>query len=501
MKHYPLFTKGDIDGFFGLMIDNLIQLILIGTLCTGLLGMPNELLFGRILPGAAISIIFGNLFYSWQAHKLAKKTRRSDITALPYGINTVSLFAYILFIMLPVYKETKDPNLAWQLGLAACFLSGVIEFSGAFIATKIRQYTPRAALLSALAGIAITFIAMDFTLKTFQNPIIALLPLGIILLHYFSHIRFPLGIPGGLVAIIIGTALAWLTGHMQPIETSVHLSLPKPSIIQLFQTLINPSIWRYLSIIIPMGIFNVIGSLQNLESAEAAGDKYNNFSSLAVNGIGSMIASFFGSTFPTTIYIGHPGWKKMGAGAGYSVLNGIFITTICLTGLSSLILNIIPLEAGMGILLWIGIIIIVQAFGEVPKQHMPAVAIGLFPALAAWGLLLIENSLRAAGISIYELQQTLSITGMISLERGFIFTSIILSSISVFLIEKQFIKSSLWALIGCALSYIGIIHAYKLTPHGILYNFTLYAAPQFVLSYLLLGILFYIFHLYSKHLK
>jgi len=277
------FTKGDIDGFFGLFIDNLIKLILIGTLCTSLLGMPHELIFGRILPGAAISIIFGNLFYSWQAHKLAKRTKRSDVTALPYGINTVSLFAYILFIMLPVYQETKDPNLAWQLGLAACFLSGMIEFSGAFIANKIRKHTPRAALLSALAGIAIAFIAMDFTLKTFQNPIIALLPLGIILLHYFSHIRLPF--PGGLIAIITGTILAWLTGHMSPANVSVHLSIPKPSIIPLFQALTNPSIWRYLSIIIPMGIFNVIGSLQNLESAEAAGDKYSNFSSLAASAL------------------------------------------------------------------------------------------------------------------------------------------------------------------------------------------------------------------------
>lgn len=505
MKLCPPITKGDIDGFFGLMIDNLIQLILIGSLCTGLLGMSNQLVFGRILPGAAVSIIFGNIFYSWQAQKLARKTGRTDVTALPYGINTVSLFAYIIFIMHPVYQETKDPNLAWRLGLAACFLSGVIEFGGAFVATKIRKYTPRAALLSALAGIAITFIAMDFTLKTFQNPIIALLPLGIILLHYFSHIRFPWGIPGGLAAIIIGTLLAWTTGYMsyaKLAETSIQMALPKPTIIPLFQTLFNPSIWRYLSIIIPMGIFNVIGSLQNLESAEAAGDKYNNFSSLAVNGLGSMLASFFGSMFPTTIYIGHPGWKKMGARAGYSTLNGIFITIICLTGLSSLILNLIPLEAGMGILLWIGIIIVVQAFGEVQKQHMPAVAVGLFPALAAWGLIIIENTLKSVNLNIYQLQnilpKSLPIIGIISLERGFIFTSMILSSIFVFLIDRQFLKASYWAIIASILSYIGIIHAYKITQQGILYKFGLYAAPQFVISYLCLAFLFFTFHFYTK---
>jgi len=63
---YPLFVKKDIDGFFGLAIDNLVQLILIVSFCKMLCGMPNELVFGMILPGAAISILLGNLFYSWQ---------------------------------------------------------------------------------------------------------------------------------------------------------------------------------------------------------------------------------------------------------------------------------------------------------------------------------------------------------------------------------------------------------------------------------------------------
>ena len=109
--NYPLFTRKDIDGFFGLAIDNLVQLILIVSLCKMLCGMPDKLVFGVILPGAAISILLGNLFYSWQARRLVINTQRDDVTALPYGINTVSLFAFIFFIMAPVYNDTKDPYL------------------------------------------------------------------------------------------------------------------------------------------------------------------------------------------------------------------------------------------------------------------------------------------------------------------------------------------------------------------------------------------------------
>src|SRR5262249_29715654 len=94
----PWFARGDIDGFFGLFIDNLLQLMLIAVLCKVICGFPLELITGRVLPGAAVSLLLGNLFYSWQARELMRKTGRDDVTALPYGINTPSLFAYIFLI-------------------------------------------------------------------------------------------------------------------------------------------------------------------------------------------------------------------------------------------------------------------------------------------------------------------------------------------------------------------------------------------------------------------
>jgi AGZA family xanthine/uracil permease-like MFS transporter len=497
MFHSPWFVRKDLDGFFGLMIDNLIQLILIVSLCRELIHLPDEYIFGRILPGAAISILVGNFFYAWQARRLARESGREDVTALPYGINTVSLFAYVFFIMLPIFQETKDPIWAWKVGLVACFLNGLIEIVGAFIAERVRRMTPRAALLSALAGIAITFISMDFSFRIFDQPLIALLPMALILLSYFAHQRFPLGLPGGLVAIVVGATLAWGLGAMPGKSPSVNFTLALPVFTggSLWEALWNPEFLKYMSVIFPMGVFNVVGSLQNIESAEAAGDRYKTFPSLMANGIGSVAASLFGSAFPTTIYIGHPGWKRLGARSGYSALNGIFIAFICLTGTIQGVLNFIPLEAGIGILLYIGIIITAQAFQETPKEHALAVALGLFPALAAWGLLMVETGLRAAGKTLYEVgapafAQSLAIHGMISLERGFIFTSMILAAIGVFLIEREFFRAAWWSLAAAAFSAIGIIHAYELTPGGVVSRFGFFAAPEFVVSYLLLFVLF-----------
>ena len=107
----PLFVGGDVDGFFGLAIDNLIQFLLVLLLCTAVLEFPVELVLDTVLPGAAMSVLVGNLFYSWQAQRLSAKTGRKDVTALPYGINTVSLFAYVFLVMLPVKLAAMEQGL------------------------------------------------------------------------------------------------------------------------------------------------------------------------------------------------------------------------------------------------------------------------------------------------------------------------------------------------------------------------------------------------------
>ena len=135
---FPLFVKGDIDGFIDLFIDNLVNLLLITGLCLKI-GMPKELVFGKILPGTALSVLAGNIFYSYQARKLAIREKRLDVTALPYGINTVSLFAFFSFIIVPVFIQTRDANLAWKVGVACCFISGICEGLGAFVGEEIRK--------------------------------------------------------------------------------------------------------------------------------------------------------------------------------------------------------------------------------------------------------------------------------------------------------------------------------------------------------------------------
>lgn len=479
----PWLVRGDVDGFFGLALDNLVQLLLVDSLCRHVLGFPAALVHGRILPAAALSILAGNLFYAWQARRLARRTGRADVCALPYGINTVSLFGHVFLVMLPARLAAAaaghpDPaSAAWEAGLLACAGSALVETGGAFVAERVRRATPRAALLSTLAGIALGFISLGFLFRTYANPVVGLATLGVVLLTYFGRVRFRGHLPGGLVAVALGTLLAWITGlaPVGPAPAWTGLALPVPALGALLGSLRVDLFATYLAVIVPMGLFNLIGSLQNIESAEAAGDPFETRPSLLANGLGSLVAALFGSPFPTTIYIGHPGWKAMGARSGYSTLNGLFVTAVALTGTLAQVAWAVPVDAGMAIVLWIGLVISAQAFQAVPRLHAPAVVVGLLPAIGAWGALLAKGGLRAAGVGgpggpafsaalVGEfLKGDTWIEGAFALEQGFIFASLLLAAATVALLERRFARAGGWFLGAAALSAAGLMHAYQYT--------------------------------------
>ncbi len=478
------FTKGDLDGFFALGLDNLLMLILMSGLCLGFpLNFDPDLFYGRVLPGAAIGLLIGNLFYARQALRLAARENRNDVCALPYGINLITIFVHVFLVMWPAQQIAMSQGLekpeadlmAWKAGIVACLGSGLIEFLGSFVVDRIRRITPRAALLAALGGIGLAFIGMDFVFRAFTYPLVGFTTLAITLIAYFGKVRFKFGLPAGLVIVVIGCAIAWATGVAPVGEArAAGICLPVPRFGALFGSLGN--LWIYAPVILPMGILSLVMSLQNIESAEAAGDRYEPKPALAFNGIGSIGAALFGCPFPTTIYIGHPGWKSLGARAGYSTLNAVVLSLICFTGTLSYIVYVVPLEAGMAILIWIGVVMAAHAFQAVPKEHAPAVVMGFVPALGGFAALMLKAGLGAGGYGMPDkpfdpeiatvLAQTRNVfaEGIFALDQGFVYTSILFAATTVAIIERKFRIAAAWCLAGGFLAAIGLIHAHQYTP-------------------------------------
>lgn len=481
------FVKGDLDGFFALGPDSLINLLLMSGFCLGLMQFPPELFYGKILPGMVVGVVAGNLFYAWQARQLAAREGHDDVCAIPFGINLITVVVYSLLVMYPAqqaaladgFSKAEADEIAWIAGVGACLGSGLIEFFGAFVVRHLKRVTPLAAMLAALAGIGVFFIAMDFMFRAWTYPLIGMTTLGIALLIYFGGVRFKFGIPGGLVLVAVGALLAWVLHWMglpSPISprpadfSQLGLHLPTPALGTVWAS--ASYLLPLFSIIVPMGLVNIVGSMQCLASAEVAGDRFEVKSSLLVNGATTLAAACFGSPYPTTIYIGHPGWKMMGARAGYSTLNAIFVSLVCLTGTLSFVARVIPVEAGMAILIWIGITMGAQSFGAVPRRHIPAVIVGLFPAIAGYCALVAKNVLGGVGVGTtenpYRAELVAQIVerrnffaeGMFALDQGYFFSCLILAAATVAIIEREFRQAAAWFVAGAVCSALGLIHSF-----------------------------------------
>ena len=491
LAHPPLFTSGDIDGFFGLFFSGFPDLLLIVGLAP-VCGLSTAFVVSRVLPGVAVSVVIGNFFYAWQARRLALRTGRTDVTAIPFGVNTPTIFAYVFLIMGPVYTQTHSGTAAWKAGVFASLLSGIIQTAGAFCTDWLRRHTPRAALLCPLAGLSLAYLCLGFIFGVFEQAAIALVPMIVLFTLYGSRLRLPGRIPPGLVAIATGAALVGILRALHiyhPLPTQIVApGLYLPHALNAFALLGNRQLWTYLPVIAPLATLDTLGSLQILESVRIAGDEYRTVPSLLTNGLGTLAAALLGSPFPTTLYIGHAAHKANGARSGYSALNGIAVLALCVTGLLPLVLRIVPLEVAGPVIVWFGLVTIGQAFVEVPREQSVAVALGLIPIVAEWAAGLLNTVALAANSSLAvvlgRMNGELALAGLLSLGQGALLTSMLWAATMALVIQKQFARAAAWMAAAALLSALGIIHAWQLTPSGVEGRLGWWSAPPFALSYL-----------------
>jgi adenine/guanine/hypoxanthine permease len=470
-----LWTPGDWNALFGLGTNVLVNLLVLTGLLKFVVGMPDAITFGRILPAVGLMLFLGNMYYAWMGWKLARKTGRDDVCALPSGPSVPHMFIVVFVIMMPILGTTGDPIKAWEAGLAWVFLQGFILVGGAFIAPYIRKITPRAALLGTLAGVSVAFISMRPAMEIYMTSIIGITCLAIIMAGWFGGVRYPRNLPAGLVAIIVGMAIAWGAtiigfpevggmsfGGLASSFASFGFSIPLPAVDHVF------SGFEYLGFIlvtaIPFGVYDLVEAMDNVESAEAAGDSYSTTEAIVAEGSISLVGTLLGSPFANAVYIGHPGWKSMGGRIGYSAATGLFVLTLAWLGILAVFLNLVPVVAIAPILLYIGMLIGAQAFQTTPSSHAPAIVLGLVPHLAAWAKVQIDGALGAAGVAVDAAliagMKTNGVLyeGLAILGNGAILTGLVLAAIGVFVIERRFMAAAAFAAAGSVLTFFGLMH-------------------------------------------
>jgi AGZA family xanthine/uracil permease-like MFS transporter len=329
----------------------------------------------------------------------------------------------------------------------------------------------------------------------FQQPAVALLPMIVLFVLYASRIRLPGRIPPAFLAIGIGAGLVAVMRHFgwysMPAAAGVAPGIYLPRSVNVFGLFGRGEWWSYLTIILPLGALDTLASLQILESVKAAGDDFETRPSLLMNGVGTLAAACLGSPFPTTLYVGHAAHKANGARSGYSALNGLVTLLLCLTGVLPLVLRVIPLEVAGPVIVWFGLVTVGQAFVEVHANQAIAVTMGLIPMLAQWATSLLDTVLAKAGSSLAAVTplfgtgagSELALGGLIALGQGGLLTSMLWAATLATAVQRRFLKAAAWMAAAAVLSAVGVIHAYALTPSGVVGRIGWWVAPEFALAY------------------
>jgi AGZA family xanthine/uracil permease-like MFS transporter len=446
------------------MFDNVANLVILTAILVGAFHFPREIVLYRMVPGTAVGVLVGDLIYAAMARRLARRTGRTDVTAMPLGINAPSVFGMAFAVLGPAYLATGDAELTWKMGMAVTVLLGLVKLGLAFAGNAVRRAVPRAALLGSIGGAGIALIGVLPMLKVLANPIVGFIAFGVILVTLLGRVRLPWGLPGAFVSVLIAVAISWaleaagvrgLFAVESPVAAgALHFAFPWPDLAFLGGLSLA---WGYLPIALPFSVATIVGGTDNTESAAAAGDEYDTRAILATEALATLAAGVCGGVVESTPYIGHPAYKKMGAGAGYAIATGLFVGLGGMLGYLPFLIDWIPAAAVAPILIYIGLEVLAQAYLATPARHAAAVSLAVLPSLAFLISLEIGAVLPANASLTGELAESVGALKLLS--SGFIITAVLWGAAAADLIDGRFRRSALFFFAAAVLCLFGVIHS------------------------------------------
>jgi AGZA family xanthine/uracil permease-like MFS transporter len=495
MRRYTWAQWGDINAFFGLMLDNLAVMVLLTSIIAQPLAEQRlddphftpHFVITRMIPGTAFGVLIGDLIYTLMAFRLARRTGNADVTAMPLGLDTPSTFGVAFLVLLPALqdgvKRWQLPHdeamlYAWHVGVAVLIIVGLFKCICAPFGNVVRRLVPRAGLLGSLAAIALALIAFIPLLRDIGAvPLVGFLSLTVVLVTLIAHRTLPGKVPGALAAVVIGVAaylafdaLGRSTGYALVPPQDRSLSLPPwspPPLLSLFTWdaewwgRVLRSALDYLPIVLPFALATIVGGLDCTESAHAAGDEYDTRSVLLTEGVASVLAGFLGGVIQTTPYIGHPAYKKMGGRAAYTLATAMFIGAAGYFGWFGVLFAHLPEAAMFPILIFVGLEITAQSFQATPTKHYAALAFAALPALAYLATIPLNQAL---GMSAPAPQAQTLVQTLRCLANGFIVTSLLWAAALAAVLDGKLRASAVYFLVCAGCAFVGIIHSPGVDP-------------------------------------
>jgi adenine/guanine/hypoxanthine permease len=481
-RTYAWATAGDVNAFFGLMLDNVMNLVILAGILIFVFGFPEDLVYTRMFPGTALGVMFGDLVYTWMAFRLAKREGRSDVTAMPLGLDAPSTIGMAFTVLGPAYVAAKAslPQhdaavLAWQVGMACMMLIGLFKVGMSFVGGAVQRAVPGAGLLGSLAGIGIALMGVLQLGDILAEPVVGMISLAIIFYALIARLRLPFNAPGVLASVGVGAAVYYAMGvlgllqhPLTPPTLSFPVGIPIPTLG--FVHGLPIALRQYLPMAIPFAILTVVGGINVTESARLAGDDYKTRDILLTEAIATLLAGICGGVSQSTPYIGHPAYKAMGGRAAYTLACALFVGLGGMLGYIPLLAKILPIACLAPILIFVAFDIVAQSFHETPKLHAPAVCFAIFPSVAQLLQIVLDKAnpvLLASALDPHMVADVAKIPlafaenfgVFVMLAHGFILTAMLWGGALAFLIDHRFRACVVTLALCSGLSLFGVIHS------------------------------------------
>jgi AGZA family xanthine/uracil permease-like MFS transporter len=473
---------GDLNAFFGLMLDNVVNLVILAGILVHVFEFPAHLVYGRMFPGTALGVMFGDLVYTWLAFRLARKTGRNDVTAMPLGLDAPSTIGMAFAVLGPAFLAAKASGLdpesaglrAWHVGMATMVLVGVFKLGMSFVGPALQRWIPSAGLLGTLAGIGIALLGTLQFGELLHEPIVGFAALGVLWYSLISKIKLPFGAPEVLVSAALGTALfyaLWAVGwnhtEVKP-DAAWVVALPLPSLG--FLDGMKEAVFTYLPVAVPFAVLTVVGGINVTESARLAGDDYDTREILLTEAFATLIAGVCGGVAQSTPYIGQPAYKAMGGKAAYTLMTGLFVGLGGVLGFIPFLAQILPKAALVPILLFVGVDIAEQAFHATPKRHAMAVSFAMFPNIAQLVQIILSQANGALLTAAIDPAGTMAaakvspdfvgVAGVfVMLAHGFILTGMLWGGILAFLADRKALEALILLGVCAVFTLFGVMHS------------------------------------------
>jgi adenine/guanine/hypoxanthine permease len=455
--------RGDIDATIAQLGFNIAQLIIPAFLLLPV-GVPLAFSVPHLLPGYALGFFVGSAGLTSLAVGLRKREGRGDVTAHPYGSNVPAMIAYTLTIMLPVYLQSHDMVLAWQVGAAAVIWTGIFKLVAAPFAGAIRRWIPVPASMTVFAAAMYSYLALVLLQRIFDSPLVGIIALAILCSTVLVRLpitswRIPPFLFVWLVPMFVGLGI----GYIHPAWTGLKPGLPgayAPGMLHAMRFVLP-----YLSVIVPMSVYQIVQDIAAAEGAATVGDNYDARGIVAWDGIGTLICGLAGSVVCPIVYAILPPYKALGAKISYVFWTGLIFLVVVMSGITMFAIQLFPWSILASMIAYITVGVGHATFHRVDRKYLSAVLLGLMLPTGAVVTGAVGSALPALHLSVANpevqaaLNRAIYWNSLQGLGNGFLLLVLVVAALITEMIDRNFNRAAVWCALAAAFSWVGLMHS------------------------------------------